>query len=415
MTEFQPIEAPSRSEHAQQALARLCIKAGVNLVPGQDVVIKAVDVDQAPLARAIADEAYRAGARLVSVVYWDSWVKRSRLLHAPTDTLHIVPDWWNRHIEECIENGGAYIGLSGDPDLSLFKDIDLQRLAIDRLPWTDAYLPMLYENSVNWTVVPGPTTGMAQRIFGAPDVGRLWEELIPILRLDSEAPEQAWNEHIARLEGRSAALSANRLRKLHFHGPGTDLHVGLLRASRWVTVGLELASGKRTIANIPSEEVFTAPDCHDVDGVVTVTRPVVITGGAMVDGLVLRFEGGRIVEVSAERNADAIRALISTDDGASRLGEVALVDRESPVANSGLFFGDVLLDENAASHIAIGQAYSVSVDGLVGDPAEWVAQGVNVSEIHQDIMIGGPEVSVDGIDDRENVVPVIRDDRWVLG
>lgn len=408
--------APELTARTQQ-LAHLAVHGGVDLKPGQDVVIRANDITQAPLARAIAEEAYKAGAGLVSLVYWDHPVKRSRLLYADEASLQRVPDWWDRHIEECVERKGAYISLSSDPHQGLFTDIDPDRLGKDRLPWTSAYLPMLQNDlaEVTWTHIPGPTSEVAERVLGTSDVGQLWDALVPILRLDAESPEQAWRDRMVDLERRATDLGHHRFTELHFSGPGTDLKVGLVQGANWCCASLGAdGDNRRLICNLPTEEVFTTPDCRRVEGTASVTKPVTLPGGAVVEGLELRFEAGRIVDLSATRNADAMKAFIAVDEGASRLGEVALVDEDSPVARSGLVFGEVLLDENAACHIAVGQAYAATVPGLTEDPREWEARGLNTSAVHHDVMIGGPEVSVDGIDSEQNRTPVIRDGNWIL-
>jgi aminopeptidase len=268
---------------------------------------------------------------------------------------------------------------------------------------------------VNWTFVPAASPGVARRVLGRPDVEAYEEVLAPILRLDAADPVEAWRRHVETLHERSAALQAAGLTALHFSdGAGTDLRVGLLRDARWLSAGLTTNWGRETVVNMPSEEVFTTPDNRVAEGTVVATRPFQLLGGATIEGARLRFEGGRVVEAEADRNADALRAHLATDEGASRLGEVALVDGSSPVGRSGRVFNDVLLDENATCHIALGSAYAFTVPDLPEDPEARAALGFNTSGIHQDLMIGGPQVAVDGIDDDGNTVPILRDDVWVL-
>ena len=404
---------PSLDERVR-GLARLAVRVGANVAPGQDVFVLAFDVAQAPIARAVADEAYRAGARFVSVVYWDQHVKRSRLLHAPADSLGFVPDWWEEHVRELRRRRGAAITIWGDPQPDLLADVDPERSGVDHMPLTRSSLEMISSGDVNWTIVPGPTEGFAARLFGDPDLERLWDTVAPIVRLDEADPEAAWRAHLDRLAERTRALEERGFEAVHFTGPGTDLTVGLIRGARWMSGGMETNWGRFAIVNMPTEEVFSTPDYRRVDGTVRATKPIQLLGGVTVEGLRLRFEGGRVVEVDAERHAEAVRAQMAADEGAGRLGEVALVDRDSRVGQSGLIFGDVLFDENASSHVAWGNAYEFTVPDLPESPEEREAVGFNRSGVHQDAMIGGPEVSVHGIEPGGARVPIIEDDVWVL-
>lgn len=398
-----------------QALARLAVRSGANVAPGQEVVVLAYDIEHAALAREIAEVAYQAGARYVSVLYWDQHVKRSRLRHAPEGSLEFTPAWWDAHIEDCIQNRSAYISVWGDPQPELLADIDPARAGRDRMPLTGPLYAMCGGGEVNWTVIPAPSRGAARRILGTDDVAALWDVMTPILRLDASDPAQAWRTHVASLRARAAALEAHRFVRLRFYGgAGTDLEIGLLAGAQWLAGGITTNWGRETIANMPTEEVFTTPDNRIAEGTVAATRPFQLIGGLVVEGLRLHFQGGRVTEVHADRNADAVRECLKADDGATRLGEIALVDGTSPVGRSGLVFNDILLDENAACHIALGNAYPFSVPDLPDDPAERAARGFNVSEIHQDLMIGGPEIAVDGIDQSGTATPILRNDIWVL-
>jgi aminopeptidase len=395
-------------------LAELAVHVGADLQPGQDVVVAAWDPVQAPLVRAVAEEAYASGARYVSPVYWDGTVKASRLRHAPEDSIDFVPDWFRRVSTEAIERRSAWISLMGDPDPAVFADIGQERLGRDQMPYIAEIYDVIESRAVNWTVVPGPNPGWAERLFGEPDVQRLWEALAPILRMDTADPVQAWRDHVAHLRNRAAALNERRFSAVRFTGRGTDLTVGLIDGHEWLAGSFPTTWGPVPVVNMPTEEVFTTPDANRVEGTVRMTRPVLMTGGALVEGLRLRFEAGRAVEVSADTNADAVRAQLALDEGASRLGEVALVDRTSPVGQSGILFGDILLDENAASHVAWGNAYELAVTDLPEDAEERERLGFNRSLVHQDAMIGGPEVDIDGVEAGGAAAPIMRDGAWVL-
>jgi len=397
-----------------RSLARLAVHVGANVAPGQDVVVLAYDVEHAGLAREVADVAYRAGAHYVSVLYWDQHVKRSRLLHADGDSLGYTPSWWDRYIEDLTERRGASIVLWGDPNLGLLDDVDPARSAQDTMPLTGALQTMHSEGEVNWTIVPAPSSAAAERIVGTADVDALWDVLGPVLRLNEDDPVDAWREHMDRLSRRAGALNERGFDALRFRGPGTDLTLGLMRGAEWLCPRFATNWGREMIVNMPTEEVFTTPDNRIVDGTVAVTRPISLIGGATVEGLRLRFENGSVVQVDADRNADAVRSRLATDTGAVRLGEVALVDGTSPVGRTGRVFNDILLDENATCHIALGSAYPFTVRDLPDDAHARTQRGFNVSAVHQGIMIGGPEVAVDGLDTAGSATPILRDDVWLL-
>jgi aminopeptidase len=396
------------------ALGRLAVRVGANVAEGQDVFVVCFDVQQAPVARAVVEAAYEAGARYVSLLYWDQHAKRSRLAHAPAGSMGFVPAWYERFIAEARERRGAVVVVWGDPDPGLLGDV-AARGGEEHMPLTGSFFEAIGSGEVNWTFVPGPCAGWAERLFGEPDLDRLWEVVAPIVRLDAPDPARAWAEHIGRLRERASQLAALDLDALRFTGSGTDLTVGLIRGGRWLSGGLTMADGRECVVNMPTEEVFTTPDFRRTEGTVRVTVPLQLLGGALVEGLSLRFERGRIVAVEAETNADAVRAQIASDPGAAQLGEVALVDGSSPVGRSGLVFGDVLLDENATSHVAWGSAYPFTVDDLPADEAGRDAIGFNRSAVHQDAMIGSPDVTVEGLTRDGRTVAIIEDNSWTLG
>ena len=401
------------SDDLTQRLAELAVRVGVNLQVGQDVVVLAWDVEQAPLVRAVAECAYSHGARFVSAVYWDAHVKHSRLRHAPAGSLGAVPDWWEAITTECVERRSAVIHLHA-PTPEVLQDIPLERAMRDAMPTTPRFWDAVDRGDLAWTVLPGVCPGLAQAILGTSELGRLWELLAVILRLDAPDPQSAWREHLARLRDRAALLQERKFTALRFRGGGTDLHVGLLAGARWVTVASETRWGQPFVFNLPTEEVFTTPDYRLTEGVVRVTRPIQLARAGRVEGLTLRFRAGCIVEVKATRGAERVRAQLAVDDGAARLGEVALVDGASPVGQCGMVFGHGLIDENATSHIAWGTAYPETMPDLPEDRTAQLALGFNRSDIHQDAMIGGPEVDVMGVEENGIETLVISADQWVL-
>ena len=403
----------SNGDHVER-LAHLAVHTGVALQPGQDVVVLGFDVAHAPLVRAIAEEAYVAGARLVSAVYWDQHVKRSRLRHAPADSLDLVPAWWDTMVRDLRAAHGALITVWDDPAPDLLGDVDGARAGRDQMPLSPSLMAAAGSGDLAWTMVPGPSAAFARRVLGRDDEAEAWRVLASILRLDAPDPAAAWREHVQRLEERAGLLQERELDAVRFRGEGTDLTVGLLRGARWMAGGLTTNFGVKTVANMPTEEVFTTPDFRRTEGVVRMTRPMPLSGGATVEGLRLRFAGGRAVAVDADRGADAVRAQMAADPGAARLGEVALVDGASPVGRSGLVFNNLLIDENATSHIAWGAAYAFTMPDLPAGEAEQEALGFNRLGVHQDAMIGGPGVDVHGIDAAGDEVAIVVDDAWVL-
>jgi aminopeptidase len=387
--------------------AELAVRIGANVQPGQLVDVWGA-VEHVDTARAVARAAYAAGARYVDVHYTDPHLRRAMIEYATDeDVLSWTPPWLLERARELGDVRAAVVALTGDAEPELLADLPGERVGRARmLELAEENNRQVTERLVNWTVIGVPNEGWATQMFGEPDLERLWELVEYCVRLDEEDPVGAWKAHVRHLQQRATALNDLRIDRLHFHGAGTDLTVGLLPESRWQGVESETAEGLPYVANMPTEEVFTTPDCRRTQGTVRSTRPFVLSG-QIVDELVVRFEDGRIVDVDARQGADVLRGQLSTDDRAAFLGEVALVDGSSRIGQTGLVFFDTLFDENATCHVAYGSAYAEAVEGGVID-------GVNVSTVHSDFMIGGPEVSVDAITADGTVVPLLRDDVWQL-
>jgi aminopeptidase len=392
-----------------ERLADLTVGFGANVQRGQIVAINA-EVGKEEMVRALAASAYRHGAKFVDPVYFDMHVKRARIVHADEDTLGFVPSWYSERMLELGRQRCARIGIAGPVTPGLLDDLDPARAGRDQLPAMKETGVLVNEATTNWTIVPFPTAPWAHQVH--PDLPadealrRLGEEVVHVMRLDEEDPVAAWRERATVLVGAAGRLTARHFSAVRFQGDGTDLTVGLLPTTKFMAAQFQTVDGIRHMPNLPTEEVFGAPDPRRTDGVVRATKPLVVAG-SIVRGLEVEFRDGRAVRIDAGEGAEVLRAYAARDEGASRLGEVALVDREGRIGRLGTTFFDTLLDENAASHIALGQAYAFTAGAEDRDR-------LNTSGIHVDFMIGGDDVDVSGVTADGDEVPVLRGGAWQI-
>jgi len=390
-------------------LAELAVRFGSNVQPGQIVAIGA-EIGKERVARAIAGAAYAAGAKFVDVSYFDLRVKRARIERSDPSMLDFVPSWYGERLLALGDQRCARVGLSGPADPDALEGLDPERVGKDLLPGLRETGKVVNDATTNWTIVPAITQAWAE--FVHPDLepdaayARLSEQLTHILRLDEEDPVAVWSERFDLLVDVAARLNERRFDTLHFEGPGTDLKVGLLPTTTFLSARFETVDGIVHMPNLPSEEVFGAPDPQRTDGVVRATKPLVLAG-TIIRGLEVEFRAGQVVRVDAETGAEVLRGYIAKDAGSGRLGEVALVDGQGRIGPLDTVFFDTLLDENAASHIALGNAYSFTA-------GEEDQAKLNQSAIHVDFMIGSPEVSVTGLDAAGERVPVLVQGDWQI-
>ncbi|HTU85435.1 MAG TPA: aminopeptidase [Solirubrobacteraceae bacterium] len=392
-----------------RALADLIVRFGANVQAGQIVAIGS-EPGKERLARAVAESAYRAGAKFVDLSVFDIHVKRARMVYAAEDTLEFVPPWYGQRMRALGELRCAVVALTGPVAPRIMDGIDPARLGRDLLPQIRESIEIANQQTTNWTAAPCPTQSWAELLH--PDLARdaalarLWDDVAYVCRVDEQDPIAAWERRMDGLVSVAGKLDELALDALRFEGPGTELTVGLFRTSRWHCARISTVDGIVHAPNLPTEEIFTTPDPVRVDGWVRSTKPLFVSG-AMVDGLRLRFERGVAVEIEAERGADTLRALAGRDAGSARLGEVALVDGESRIGDLDMVFYDTLLDENAASHIALGEGF----DFTVGEEEQ---PRINRSELHIDFMIGSNQVAVTGIEPGGGEVPLLRGGAWTI-
>jgi aminopeptidase len=395
--------------------AELIVRVGANVAEGQEVIVSG-ELEHAPLMRAVTEAAWAAGARNVQVVPYDDYDAALRARHGAEEMLDESPWSLVGLYRELLDADAAEIRIRGDSAPEAWDGVDESRAARVQRPReaSDLRTRLINEGRVAWTIAGYPTVAWATRMFGEPDVDRLRDAIATAVRLDRPDPVAAWQEHLDRLQARAALLTERRFDAIRFRGPGTDLTVGLLPDAAWTTALYETRSGRRHAVNLPTEEVFTTPDPRRTSGRLTSTRPI-SAYGIVLDRVELEFTDGRAEVVGASAGESFVREQLRADEGAPRLGEVALVDGASPLARSGHLFYDPLYDENIASHVAYGGGYTRPVPGTdVLPPREQQARGVNQSDVHTDLPIGGAGVEVDGLDEKGAATRIIDGDDWVL-
>lgn len=397
--------------------ARLIAETGVATEKGHTVVLQ-ISVDQAPLARLITQEAYKLGAAEVIVQWTDDQIQREFLLHAATDRIENVPQSKIDQADEWLEKGASRISVvSADPDA--FAGVDSQRVASYQAAAGKALMNLrkaTQANKVSWTVVAAAGKQWAAKVF--PDlpeeeqVDALWDQIFKTTRVYEEDPVLAWKKHDEKLAKKAEELNQEQFSALHYTAPGTDIIIGLPKNHLWEGAGSYNARGEKFMANMPTEEVFTAPDSHRVDGYISSTKPLSYAG-TIISGMKFTFKDGKVVDFSAEQGEDILAKLLDTDEGARRLGEVALVPDPSPISQSGIIFFNTLFDENASNHLALGSAYAFSVKGGTEMSDEELAEaGLNRSQTHVDFMVGSDKMDIDGIREDGSTVPIFRNGDW---
>ena len=417
LTKAQLVGSPEFDRNLDR-LAEIAVSIGLGLAPGQDLVMTAT-LDALPLARRITEHAYKAGAGLVTTLFTDEESSLLRFRYGSDAAFDTAASWLYEGMAQAFRKGAARLAIAGN-DPSLLSKEDPDKVSRVNRAMSKAYRPaleLIVRHDINWTIVACATPAWAATVFPglAPQeaLSRLWNAIFAASRADQPDPVAAWKAHDANLHARADRMNQKRYAALHFRAPGTDLRVGLADDHLWLGGGTTARNGRYCIPNIPTEEIFTTPHKDRVEGRVTSTKPLSYQG-AMIEGISVRFEAGRIVEAHATKGERVLQQMIDTDDGGRRLGEVALVPHSSPIASSGLLFNNTLFDENAACHIALGQAYSTCLkDGDKLTPEQLTARGANTSLIHVDWMIGSNRIDVDGITAAGGAEPVIRAGEWV--
>ena len=398
-------------------LAEVAIKVGLQLQPGQDLVLTA-PMSALPLVRKITEHAYKAGAGIVQTIFSDEEITLNRYRYARDESFDKAPGWLFEGMAKAFDGNAARLAISGDNPMMLAAE-DPAKVARANRATSMAYRPALEKITgfdINWNIVSYPNPAWAKLVFPGDEeevaIGKLAEAIFAASRVDREDPIAEWKAHNARLKERWTWLNGQAFASLHYTGPGTDLTIGLADEHRWKGGASEAKNGITCNPNIPTEEVFTTPHSQRVEGYVRSTKPLSHNGTLIAD-IEVKFDGGRIVEAKASKGEAVLQKVLDTDEGSRRLGEVALVPHSSPISKSGVLFYNTLFDENAASHIALGQCYAdCFINGTKMTPEEIAARGGNKSLIHIDWMIGSDQIDIDGIKPDGSKVPVMRKGEW---
>ena len=406
------------NENKIDKLANLAVKRGVGLQKGQNLLITA-PIESLPLVRKIAEYAYKEGASIVTPLFTDSDITLSRFKYAPDASFDSATDWLFNGMGEAFDNNTARMAIAGD-DPMLLSQMDPDKVSRANKAMAKAYKPArerITEFKINWNIVSWPGSAWASRVF--PElpldeaIVKLADAIFDASRASVDDPIQAWDDHNEKLRIKTNWLNEKNFAALQYNGPNTNLRVGLADEHEWMGGTSKAQNGITCNPNIPSEEVFTTPHAYKVDGTVSSTKPLSYQG-TLIDDIKVTFKEGKIIEAHASKGEEVLQKVLKSDEGASRIGEVALVPHSSPISQSGIIFYNTLFDENAASHIALGQCYSKCFKGELDLTKEEITKrGGNSSMIHIDWMIGSDQIDVDGIDQSGNPIPIFRKGEWV--
>jgi len=417
---------PSEFEKNLEKYVEVIVKIGLNLQPGQRLLIGApttgingVAIELAPLVRLIVRKAYQIGARLVDVMWDDDQIRLNRYEYAPKDSFEEYPTWRTDGAYNIAKKSDAMLFIDArNPNLLSKQDSNLiltshKIFLKHNKPASD----LRRKGLVNWLVITAPIDGWADKIF--PDVpqnerkAKFWDILFDICRIKHDDPISMWKDHINQLVSRCTYLNHKNYYALHFSAPGTDLTIGLPERHIWKSAHFTTQSGISNVVNIPTEEIFTTPHKDKTEGIVTATKP--LFRDVLIEDLSLTFTNGKVEEISATKGENYIKNLIKTDDGASQLGEVSLVPNSSPISQKGLLFYSILIDENASCHIALGSGIKTCLEnGIKMSDDEFSAHGGNQSLLHLDFMIGSEKLDVDGITEEEKIESIMRKGEWAF-